>query len=66
MTNSSLICQLPGAVFDFLLLDVSYDVGSALVKWIYTDAFEANSNVDFLLSLLRCAGHYKLSPLMIR
>ncbi|KAF6038879.1 ANKFY1 [Bugula neritina] len=46
--------------------DVGFDVGSALVKWIYSDVMEVNSNSDFLLSLLKSAGCYQLSPLMIR
>jgi len=48
------------------VLDVGFDVGSALVKWIYSDVMEVNSNSDFLLSLLKSAGCYQLSPLMIR
>lgn len=50
-----------------LLLGVTCEVGSALVKWVYTDAIEVSeSGVDFLLSLLKCAGRYKLQTLVIR
>ncbi|XP_067934786.1 rabankyrin-5-like [Watersipora subatra] len=46
--------------------NTSYEVGAAFMKWLYTDAFESDNNVDFLLSLLKCAGRYKLFPLMMR
>ena len=45
---------------------MSVEVGTALLKWVYKDTIDIKCDSDFLLSLLKTAGGYKLSVLMSR
>lgn len=43
---------------------MSSDIGSALVKWIYTDQVDFNKGEDFTLELIKIANQYRLDDLI--
>jgi hypothetical protein len=45
-------------------LDIPYDVGFQLVKWVYTDDISEKQNEDFLLSLIKLAKRFELKELI--
>lgn len=47
-----------------LTLDISYDVGFQLIKWVYTDEIAEKQNEDFLLSLMTTAKRFELKELI--
>ena len=49
-----------------MFLDVSYEVGYALLKWVYTDQITLNYKDTFLLNLLSVARRFHLWPLSDR
>jgi len=50
------------------VLDVSLDVGQAMLRWVYTDQSDFIHSADdtFVLSLLAVAKTYQLDPLANR
>ncbi|CAH1801017.1 unnamed protein product [Owenia fusiformis] len=46
--------------------DIPYDVGHALLKWVYTDTIDIKSDDKFLLALLKTASKFKLGELRER
>ena len=51
-----------------IVLDVSLDVGQAMLRWVYTDQSDVIHSADdtFVLSLLSVAKTYRLDPLANR
>ena len=50
--------------FFYIVADIPFDVGHALLKWVYTDEIDVRSPDDtFLLTLLKAARRYQLLPL---
>jgi len=51
-----------------IVLDVSLDVGQAMLRWVYTDQSDVIHSADdtFVLSLLGVAKTYRLDPLANR
>ena len=47
-----------------LLLDIPYDVGFQLIKWVYTDEIVEKQNEDFLLALMKVARRFELKELI--
>lgn len=47
-------------------IEIPYDVGYALIKWVYTDVISLQSEDKFLLNLLRVSTKYELTPLAER
>ena len=54
--------QLIGDEFDEV--DIPYDVGFQLIKWVYTDEIVEKQNEDFLLSLMKIAKRFELKELI--
>jgi hypothetical protein len=52
--------------FPFLFTDIKYNVSYALMKWVYTDDINIESDSGFLLELLRAATRFKLEHLRQR
>jgi hypothetical protein len=46
------------------LLDIPYDVGFQLIKWVYTDEIVEKQNEDFLLTLMKIAKRFELKELI--
>ncbi len=46
------------------LLDIPYDVGFQLIKWVYTDEIVEKQNEDFLLTLMKIANRFELKELI--
>ena len=40
------------------------DIGSALIKWIYTDQVDFSKGEDFTLELIKIANEYRLEDLI--
>ena len=49
-------------------LDVSYDIGFSLIKWVYTDAIEniQKCNEDFYLEMMKQADRFNLKELKLK
>ncbi len=45
-------------------LDIPYDVGFQLIKWVYTDEIVEKQNEDFLLTLMKIAKRFELKELI--
>ena len=45
-------------------LDIPYDVGFQLMKWVYTDEIVEKQNEDFLLTLINIAKRFELKELI--
>ena len=52
--------------FPFISADIPYDVGHAMLKWVYTDNIDTQQDENFLLDLLRVSSKFKLTPLSDR
>jgi len=52
----------------FIIVDVSLEVGQAMLRWVYTDQSDMIHSADdtFVLSLLAVAKKYRLDPLANR
>jgi hypothetical protein len=48
----------------FIFLDIPYDVGFQLIKWVYTDEIAEKQNEDFLLNLMKTAKRFELKELI--
>lgn len=50
------------------MIDVSLDVGQAMLRWVYTDQSDVIHSADdtFVLALLAVAKTYRLDPLANR
>jgi len=48
----------------FNSLDIPYDVGFQLIKWVYTDDIVEKQNEDFLLTLMKIANRFELKELI--
>ncbi|KAK6190601.1 hypothetical protein SNE40_002431 [Patella caerulea] len=48
------------------LTDIKYEVGHAMMKWVYTDEINLKVEDTFLLELLRAATRFKLESLRVR
>lgn len=46
------------------LLDIPYDVGYQLIKWVYTDELAEKQNEDFLLAMMKTANRFELKELI--
>jgi hypothetical protein len=46
-----------------LLVDISAEVGLALMRWVYTDKAEIRNEENFLVDLVKGANRYKLTEL---
>ena len=51
-------------ITEFELKEVSYEVGYALMRWVYTDRLELPPRIDFVLQLLTAAAKYRLTSLL--
>lgn len=49
-----------------LFLDISVEVGLALMRWVYTDKAEIKNEENFLVDLVKAANRYKLTDLRNR
>lgn len=47
-----------------VLIDIPYDVGFQLIKWVYTDEIVEKQNEDFLLTLMKIAKRFDLKELI--
>lgn len=45
-------------------LDIPYDVGYQLIRWVYTDEIIEKQNEDFLLNLMKTAKRFELKELI--
>lgn len=45
-------------------IDIPYDVGFQLIKWVYTDEIVEKQNEDFLLTLMKIAKRFELKELI--
>ncbi len=48
------------------LADIRYEVGYALLQWVYTDQIDIQADDTFLLDLLKAAARFQLLPLAQR
>ncbi len=46
------------------MIDIPYDVGFQLIKWVYTDEIVEKQNEDFLLTLMKIAKRFELKELI--
>jgi hypothetical protein len=47
-------------------LDSSIEVGTALLKWVYTDKADIRNDESFIMDLVRVANRYQLNGLRNR
>ena len=45
---------------------IPYEVGVAMLKWVYTDSIEIKSDDSFVLELMKASGKFKLDELRDR
>ena len=58
-------CRMNRCLFHpYNLLDIPYDVGFQLIKWVYTDEIVEKQNEDFLLTLMKIAKRFELKELI--
>ena len=47
-------------------LDVTNEVGSTIIKWLYTDKADIKNDEKFIIELVKAANKYRLNPLKAR
>ena len=49
---------------NYLKIDLKYDIGYNLIKWVYTDVFDNQKwDENFYLEMMKEASHYDLKDL---
>ena len=54
--------------FYFFMIDIPYEIGFSLIKWVYTDLIENSSKFDedFYLEMMKQSDRFNLKELKLK